>query len=281
MRICQNNSREKSPRAAAFETFQETLAEVFEQDGISESEFAARWLHRLNDCGNLSINGWYDPPPNGLAVLFARADKPERLAFESLRLPQYWPANEIADWSEGLLYAYCSPVNLNTGELGDFGITLYFGRDATIRQHFIGSYRSTQRVLDSITSEMSSRTLFRLSQRIFRAAHVENTIASMTDTVPLDLGHTLPVLPTSLLGPERELQDEAKHALGTSRQFVSDASDWLLHEVHGFTVEPQLVSSRNPRLPQISYHYTVEVTPEAINIHDECDELLRAYNLVE
>lgn len=275
----QGDGSNVSPRAIGFETFKETLTELFGQAQVSESKFGDAWLRRLNRYDHLSINGWYDPPPNGLAVLFAKSGAPERLAFESLRLPRYWPSDQIIDWADGLLYAYCSPVDLTTGALGDFGVTLYFGSDTAVRQHFAKSYHATRGILESIRPEMSSRTLFEISQRTFDAAHVTNTIASITDTVPLDLGHTLPVLPTSSLRKGRELQVETRQMLRTSRKFISVASDWPLRDARWFTVEPQLVSSDRPGLPQISYHYVVEVGSDSVHIYDECDELLRYYRL--
>jgi hypothetical protein len=113
----------------------------------------------------VSVNGWYDPPPGGFAVL---AGLP-RISFSTLRDERNWLGSEIIDWDEGALYAYCSVMNVADGMPGDFAITLYFGSDPAIRAHFLAAYRATREVLAVARAATSSRALFRRSTEIRKA----------------------------------------------------------------------------------------------------------------
>src|SRR5665213_3117359 len=117
-----NNARKLS-----FEAFKETLNELKGKTNITEIMFRDLWLQKMKDIPSLTQNGWYTPPPFGMSVLFASDTDIKRISFESLRKSKNWPSKKTIDWGNGLLFAYSSFVDIETGILGDFDATLYFG----------------------------------------------------------------------------------------------------------------------------------------------------------
>jgi hypothetical protein len=234
---------------------------------------ARSWCEALGAHEAASVNGWYDPPPQGIAVLSGLS----RISFETLRNETSWPGEHVIDWETGALYGYCSPVNMSDGMPGDFAITLYFGTDPRIRTHFRAAYRATREVLAMACKESSSRALFLRSGEIFRATGLRNCVVSYTDTTPLDLGHTFPVPKEFGLDGARRLDAEARDAIRRSRKFLNDDSDWDLRANGQFTIEPQLISTTDHTLPQVTFHYVLD--PETGSVLDEPDAILAEFGL--
>ena len=232
----------------AFATLQETLSDLRARDGLTEKTFAATWQERLAGEEGLTKNGYYDPPPGGVAVIFADEADPTRLAFQSLRPEAWWPSDRRLDWRRGLLHAYCSPVHLGSRRPGDLGVTLYFGSERGIREHLNLPIAATQAVLAEVQPEMSSRDLFERSQAIFAQYGLRNNVVSQTDSA-VDLGHLLPILPEDIVVGGRLLDDKARDAIRDARRFVSAQDDWLLQPGDQLTIEPSLVRPGTDGLP--------------------------------
>lgn len=267
-------------RTIAYETFRGTLSDLHGRTGVTELQFRDEWLARLSVHEELTVDGWYDPPPLGVAI-FTGSDATETpFAFASLRSEPYWPSDRRIDWQRGIMYAYCSPVHLTDRLPADFGITLYFGRDPAVRAHFATALSLTREVMEGITSDTMARPLFRRSQTVFHNAGMRSNVASITDSVPVDLGHSLPLVDTMELGVGRQLTERARVALRTGRLFISESADWDLASVPQFTIEPSLISLHNPRLPQVSPHYVLSVSDMGVAICDECDALYAEFGLL-
>jgi hypothetical protein len=268
-------------RHLAAQTFAATLAEHYGRPGVTELAFRDSWLARLGEVDALTANGWYEPPPFGVAVLFASDDDPRRMCFESLRLPEFAPRPTRMSWDSGLLFAYCSPVHRPTGLAGDFGVTLYFGKKAEVRSHFRRAFAATAELLAELGPLTSSAALLRRSEILFREHGLKNTISSITDSVPLDLGHSMPSMRSAKLATSRSLCADDRRFLGDQRRFVSTSADWLLAEEAQVTIEPQLIAPDRSDLPQVSLHYVVAVGPTHVRVARECDDLLRQFGLAD
>ena len=70
-----NNCRQK-----AFLSFKKTLDSLYGKENITEKIFQKEWLENLEQEENVIADGWYNPPPYGMAVLFG-----DRVSFDSLR----------------------------------------------------------------------------------------------------------------------------------------------------------------------------------------------------
>lgn len=269
-----------SGRQAAFRGFCETLSELRGKRGVSEIEFRDTWIGKVRSSPDLSLHGWYDPPPTGTAVLFGTDECPERIAFGSLRSPEYWCNETTVDWSRGIVYAYCSFVNVRTGIPGDFAVTLYFGDSPDVLAHFRNAYTATREVLSLIELDSTSSEVFHKSQRIFSQQGLRNSVVSVTDQVELDLGHSIPVASPDSHAGSRTLTREQCAAISRARQFINGISDWRLRDARQVTIEPQLLSLSNPALPQFSFHYVVTFG-ECVRILDECDKLFQELGLIK
>jgi hypothetical protein len=275
--MCVANSSNPA-RLHAFQAFRDTLNTVHGRKGVTEASFADLWGARLREIPCLSADGWYQPPPEGMAVLADSEPEFRRIRFGSLRDQVNWPSTREIDWDNGMLYAYCSPVHIESGIPGDFAVTLYFGRREAVRSHFAHAYRATKRVLELVTPEISSVELFKLSEEVFAEARLKNSVISVTDTSPLDLGHSLPRVDSAALKSGRELSADVRNQVRLGRQFISRSSPWTLASANQVTVEPQLICLEDESLPQISFHYVV-VTQNRTHLN-ECDRIFQDLGLI-
>lgn len=262
-------------RAWACETFRDTFEEYHRRPGVTERAFSRAWQTRLSSRSELSDGGWYDPPPGGVAVLFGTGDEPQRVSFGSLRDPSNYPSDMQIDWSDGLLYAYCSPVDLRSGMAGDFALTLYCGRREDIRAHIANCHSATRDVLRCITSSTRSDELFHVAESIFALRGLYNSVESVTDADVLDLGHSIPVVELdSSSRATRTLSASLRQQYSRARRFINKHDSWPLASAGQFTIEPQLRSRHSANLPQISFHYVVALHPQ-MAILDESDSIMQ------
>jgi hypothetical protein len=266
-------------RSIAFETFRATLEELLGVNGVTERRFRDEWLARLAEHPDVTLNGWYDPPPSGVAVLFATEDDPTRTQFSSLRPTKLWPGETALDSRRGILYAYCSPLSLSDGLAGDFQVTLYFGARSRVRDQFRHVIDATYTVIAEIAPDTRSRPLFERSEEVFARRGLRSNVVSITDAVPVDLGHSLPALKRSPDAP-RTLTAEEQDVVRRQRLFISAASDWLLADAGQVTIEPRLFLVADRSLPQVNVHYVVGVADGEVAVLNECDELHRQFGLM-
>lgn len=256
-----NNCRQK-----AFLSFEKTLDSLYGKDNITEIEFQKEWLKNLEQEENVIADGWYNPPPYGMAVLFG-----DRVSFDSLRNEDNWPKDIIIDWKKDLMYAYCSPVDKQTGIIGDMSITLYFGKDKRILNHMNNCHKAVKEIFDNLNNIKDSYSLFDLSERIFEKHKLKNCVVSKTDNTPLDLGHTFP----RWENVKDKLEDEDIKMISKSRKFINKNTNWEIKENMQFTIEPQLISTEDTSLPQISQHYLIQKNSDDYIICNDIDEIIQ------
>lgn len=260
-------------RQKAFNSLCITLEKLYDKQSISEKDFKNEWYNNLTKENNIIADGWYNPPPNGMAILFGN-----RVSFDSLRNERNWASDTIINWKEDLLYAYCSPVDKVSGIIGDISITLYFGKDKEIIKHIKNCYNAILKVFDLLDKVKDSRELFIASEKIFTNHKLKNCIVSKTDNTPLDLGHTFPKLEN--LQAKESLTEIEKQKISKARKFINAYSNWEFEEGMQFTIEPQLISTMNEKLPQISQHYLVKKENGKFIICKDIDEILEKYKLI-
>lgn len=263
-----NNARQK-----AFKSLNITIKELYDKENISEIDFKNKWQNNLEKEKDIIVDGWYNPPPKGMAVLFG-----SRVSFDTLRNKKNWASHTIINWNEDLLYAYCSPVDQLSGMIGDMSVTLYFGQNKKIINHIRNCHEAVQEVFSQLDKLENSQELFVCSEKIFAKHKLKNCIISKTDNVTLDLGHTFPKL------EERQIKDslteEEKQKISKARKFINGNSNWRFTEEMEFTIEPQLVSTEDLKLPQISQHYLIKKIKEKFIISKDIDEVLSKYKLI-
>ena len=260
-------------RQVAFETLSETLDDLLGKNGVSEKIFAAEWLRRLAAQPGIIADGWYAPPPHGMAILFG-----DRTSYDTLRNPIYWPANRVIDWQNDLMFAYCSPIS-TFGVLGDIDVTLYFGESEKIRSHFRNTHKAATTILDAVEAGtyQTSLALVTSAGMIFNQLGLSNTVVSINDTTSNNIGHSFPTI--ALEAGDNLLKDEQKDEVSKARQFLNSVSDWAFIDGQQFSVEPQLRSASDPFLPQISYHYLAMRDGDVFKTCRDVDVLLQRFGL--
>ncbi|MBR3355779.1 MAG: hypothetical protein IKG47_10590 [Oscillospiraceae bacterium] len=259
-------------RKTACFSLDRTLDELNGIEGISELIFRDQWAKNMSESNDVFADGWYSPPPMGIAVL-----SDDRVNFDSLRNPEYWAGDTEINW-KGILYAYASPVDRVSGYIGDISVTLYFGNDNRIIEHIKKCHEATMTVFNRMNECGTAGDLFRMSQRVFEEYRLKSTVISRTDNMPINLGHTFPFL--SGISDKIKLSAEDKLTISTSRLFLNATADWGFDDNLQFTVEPQLVSLDDPSMPKITQHYVVKYIEGDFIVCNDIDGILNRYSLV-
>lgn len=258
-------------RGKAYSGLEKTLDELFGKPEVTETMFRDRWSENMSG-SDVIADGWYSPPPKGIAVL-----TDGRVNFDSLRNSCNWSDGTAIDW-DGVLYAYASPVDRRTGLIGDISVTLYFGKDQKIRDHVRRCHDATIELFERLGEAESAGDLFRMSQSVFEKHRLKSTVISRTDNMPINLGHTFPCLNEA---PEGEtLSEDEKNGISRARKFLNSSAEWGFENGLQFTVEPQLVSLDDPDLPKITQHYVVKACGDDFIVCNDIDSMLRKYDLI-
>ena len=267
------NTKINPAREQAFAALLKTLTDA-EGRPITEIEFRNLWLRNIAARGTVIADGWYNPPPCGAAVLLGDFS---RISFTSLREKEFWPKRKnAADWENGCIYAYCSPVHIDTGIIGDISICLYLGSDKRLRDHFINAHIATAELLNRLSKVSNSKQLFELSQNVFYEYNLRNGPDSITDPLNNNIGHTLPSL-----GPlkAKYLTKEQKKYISNTRQFINGGAPFEFTDGMQFTIEPQLWSTIDPHQPKATFHYLVKKVPGGFHLCNDVDILFAKYVL--
>ncbi len=259
-------------REVACLSLEKTLDELSCKDNITELKFRNKWVENMSECNDVFADGWYSPPPMGVAVL-----SDNRVNFDSLRNVEYWSGNNTINW-DGVFYAYASPVDRASGYIGDISVTLYFGKDKKIIEHIRNCHEATMAVFNRMNECSTAGDLFRLSQRLFDEYRLKSTVISKTDDMPVNLGHTFPFLAKS--NTKKQLSEEDKLTISRARRFLNATADWGFDNELQFTVEPQLISLDDPVMPKVTQHYVVKYIDGNFIVCNDIDRILNKYSLI-
>ncbi|MBR2671329.1 MAG: hypothetical protein IKE27_03940 [Oscillospiraceae bacterium] len=260
-------------RQKAHMALKKSLSELCGKDGVTEIAFKRQWLKNMESLGGIFADGWYCPPPLGIAVLFG-----DRVTFDSLRNEYNWSNDTVMDWNRDMFYAYASPVDKETGTIGDTSVTIYFGENRKILDHIKNCHDAVMDVFENLEKVSKGRELFRMSQEIFEKHGLKSDVISRTDNMPVNLGHTFPSLDGA--SEKESLSDEDKLIISKARKFVNDTGEWEFTDGLQFTVEPQLLSLEDPEMPQITQHYVVMANRDGFTVCNDIDEILKAYGQI-
>ncbi|MCI8760219.1 MAG: hypothetical protein HFJ34_03755 [Clostridia bacterium] len=71
-----------------------------------------------------------------------------------------------------------------------------------------------------------------------------------------------------------------KQEISQARKFINEDSKWEFTEEMQFTIEPQLISTEDFNLPQISQHYLVKKEKDRFIVCTDIDKILEEYQLI-
>jgi len=233
---------------------------------ISELQFKNYWLKEIEVWGEVTkAVGWYDPPPDGIAVLFGSKERPERINYPTLRPRKYWPNPKIYFDSKGLGYVFASLYKFLEGIpiIGDFGFTYYLGRNERIIDHFKKGRELTDRICDLVSIGMTYNKLYTSTIQLLNKYDMENNVYSTTDRNWTNLGHSIPFINRSPTENEHESflsgnKNLVNKTISLARIFINKSENFTIESNSAFTIEPRLTSNKDKLLPMCSFHTIVQ-----------------------
>lgn len=235
---------------------------------FSEYDLARHWLDNNKAAGDLYDKGWYDPPPEGAIILFGKQqDGYRRISAPSFRPEPMWPQANIFYDQDDILTVYTSPVCRSTNLIGDFGLSLYRGKDSEILAHFENVLITSLEIARFARAGMCFAELYATGMAHAKARGLKNAIESRSDLTGTNIGHSIPLSYASdkshdsLRGAANF--DSVKAAISNGRKFINARETQIIERTMSFTIEPRLLTDT---LPGIFYHLTVIIEDGAVFI---------------
>ncbi len=254
----------KKTRKIATESFYDALQnELNTNEQVSEAQLRNAWLDSMRESGQILEDGWYQPPPHGMAVLFAKDTDgvQSRLNFTSLRVQENWPRDDVfLDIGSGLISVYASPVDKRTGIIGDFGLTLYLGSDKDIQNHLRATYKLTNKIADYMQIGMTFAEVTKYAHGLMQDNGFVNEVECTTEpSLGDNVGHTIPAVYESWTQEEQAVIDvgdmeQMKDVISNNRIYLSSNEDTKIAPGMAITVEPRPTISSNSKIPMGFYH---------------------------
>ena len=251
----------KSTRRIAVDILVITLKGLLSQsDPISEVDFRNCWLKELQKHNTIFPTGWYDPPPSGIIVLFGTEDDVTRVYEPSARVEAAWPQRtRFLDREKGIALVYASPVDRTTGIIGDFSMTLYFGRDRAVHDHLKKCIALDQEIFNRVEMGMKLSDVAKITLELIEKNSFKNIIVAVNDPTGTNVGHTIPFSYEDMNAEEQKLFQrgdfsQIKDMISKKRKFVNLQENMKVRPGMAFTIEPRPVAIDNPKLPMTSFH---------------------------
>src|SRR3989344_9075286 len=233
------------------------IAALLNLENKSEIEIHKLILSGMSVRENIFPSGWYAPPPSGTSVLFD--EKPfERLRYDSLRNPVYWP-NETSTFNKETVGSiYFSPVDKKTGMMGDIGFTIYKGENEEIKHHLKNVYASVFKIAKHLDVGMKVSDLCSFAENLFRNKFTKTkwTTISSDPNQSINLGHSITGSYESNFAPGNTFE-EIKETLRTKRINLINTENYKIPATCAFIVEARLEDSNKPYLPSAYFQFIV------------------------
>lgn len=254
----------KRTRKLAIRSFQKVLHHILSSDiSFSEVEIREMWLSELRKYTTLSYDGWYVPPPHGVAVLIGSDDDSERsrLDYKTLRPKEIWPQENIRlEKKKGILFVYASPFDNETGIIGDMGVTLYLGKKQEIRDHLLLCFFVVKKIFDFIEVGKTFSEVAIYTKNLLLSYSLNNEIeCRTTPSFANNIGHTIPFVFEEMTIAEREILKksnpiEIREMISRKRIFIDSSSDIVIKSGMAFTIEPRPKMIHNSKMPMVLFH---------------------------
>jgi len=269
----------KSTREIASNSLLSALTALLEEETVSEQDLHKRWFEELARNGSIFPEGWYSPPPWGICVLFGTDANPDRLNYMSLRPEEMWAREDVfLDKQTGIIYVYASPVDRQTGIIGDFGMTIYFGEGQLIREHLAACYRLNREISQFVQVGTAFSEVYQFAQERMAELGFRNDILSVSDPAGTNIGHTVPDPFYTWTEGERRVFESGeiraiRDIISAKRRFVSSVESLQLASGMSITIEPRPRIDGRPDIPMVSYHTICSVYDDRTEFLTGFDEI--------
>ena len=226
-------------------------------DGLTEIEIHKKLLEELEKHTELFPEGYYSPPPAGIAVILDQ--KPfKRLHYDSLRNSLYWPNNSSKFEPETVAMVYLSPIDRETNMIGDMGLTIYRGSDSLIKEHVKMSYEGILNIAKHAQIGMTFKELCTFATDSFegKLKITKWTAMNSDPNQSVNLGHTVPGSLGENFAPSKNFE-EAKENIRVRRIPFIDTQNFTIPGTCAFTVESRTEDLYNGDMPSVHFHFMV------------------------
>ncbi len=261
----------------------EAIAKVLRDNpGLSEVEFCNELAKGFFTGEKVHKEGWYNPPPLGISALFCNERDTKRTYFTTLRNEEYWPKEQNFYTKESLGFIYASPVDIETGMIGDTGLMFYNGKDEEILNHLRQSFKINEMVAEYAEVGMSFGELNSYCRKLMTECGYNIPYwVSTTDKLIHNIGHTVP---WSYEEPSEEEQriikghdfQLLKDTISKKRIFLNAGEEFKIPKTICFTVEIRAEDKARPHLPATYSHLMVAFKDGKKQIIGGFDPILQA-----
>lgn len=237
----------KTTRALAAQAF----ADVLSEQKLTEKQFCEKVSKKLYTPPNWQ-EGWYSPPPKGVAALFGPESEPSRVAYDSLRKEEFWPRDDFAFSTDSLGYVYASPVNKAAGIIGDFGLTIYRGKNPKIIAHLNACLEIVQKTAEYAQVGMELREVHNHCQNLMAGKDFNSKrMLALNDKTKNNIGHTIPWTHEVATKEESEIikgedLEKLKNLISSKRLYLNQRETFKIPPTIAFTAEPRMENNNNP-----------------------------------
>ena len=269
----------KSTRQIAANGLLSALSGLLDEKDVSEQDLHVAWFSELAQNDSIFKMGWYDPPFGGMAVLFGSDSDHERLDYMTLRQRSLAAQeNVILDRGSGLIYVHASPVDRETGIIGDFGMTIYLGENPLIRDYLSNCYELTKEVGEFVQVGMTLADIYNFAEKRRAEFSRNNDCVNYIDS---DIGYTVPEPCCDWSNEDQKvfrtgLMRKIKKVIDSKRKFVSSTDDSKIVEGMSIAIEPRLAILDNSHIPMASYHDICAVYPGHVEMLGGFDPIFEA-----
>jgi len=247
----------------------------------SEIEIAQKILIEVGKHKEIFPEGWYNPPPSGVAVLLD--EKPfKRLQFKTIRDSEYWPKNISYFEKKSVGIIYFSSVDQSTNMIGDIGFTLYKGEDDEIKRHIEVCYKAILSVAKHAEVGMSFSELCEFGKELFKDKFKITKWISLSSGIlekgSMNLGHTIPGVFEADFNFGNNFE-EIRETIRTKRIFINSNEEFKIPETCAFTLEARLADEKKEYLPNTFFHFIVCFDEGKKIILENFDEIFRTVGM--
>ena len=222
-------------------------------NGLSEFEIKEKLASEIKKHHEIFPEGWYSPPPSGIAVLLGN----DRLHYDSLRNEIFWPQKNIFFEKESVGLIYFSPIARNTGMIGDLGFTVYRGNDEKTKQHLKNVYTVILQIAEHTKVGMKFSEISSFALNLYKNKFKPTKWVTISSpNFAINLGHSIPgsFEDNFTFGNDYE---EIKETIRTKRVHINDAEHFKIPETCAFTIESRLEDINDPNMPSGYFHFIV------------------------
>lgn len=230
---------------------------------LSEAELKEEWLKEMRKNKTIFEDGWYMSPPHGVSVLFGTEKEHERnrINYKSIRPEEKWSRKDVfLDKKSGFVFAYASPVDKETGIIGDFCITLYFGKDPGIIDHLKSSYALCGQVFEEVKVGMQLKEIYSIAGDFIAKEGFVQDVQTITDKKGAsNIGHTIPASYEEWKKDEWETicfgeWGKAKDVISKKRRFINNIEELKVKNGFALVIEIRPINPNNLEIPMPTNH---------------------------